>query len=151
MIIDGNLWDLKEMLEQAVGLKGVRRKMFVDRAGQATLDRLERLHPTTCGEDVALEAGLTAESFHQITHPAVCLYGEHSPFQPMCEELARRLPNVTVDILPDAQHFGFEENPAEFIDRIEGHLCRMSGLTPTAPTRPLAERRSNVMTDSESV
>lgn len=148
MMIDGNLWDLKEMLEQAANLSGRRRRMFIDRAGEATLERLVRLHPTTCGEDVAKLAGLTVECFEEIRQPAVCLYGEHSPFLPMCQELARRLPDCTVDVLPDAQHFGFEENPTEFIDRIERHLCRMSGLEPTAPTRPLEERRRNVMTDS---
>ena len=59
MFIDGNLWDLKEMLEQAANLKGFRKKLFIQKAGEASLERLVRLHGTTCGGDVAEVAGLT--------------------------------------------------------------------------------------------
>jgi 2-hydroxy-6-oxonona-2,4-dienedioate hydrolase/2-succinyl-6-hydroxy-2,4-cyclohexadiene-1-carboxylate synthase len=151
MEIDGDLWDLKEMLAQAATLPDQRREMFVDRAGEAALERLIRLYPTTCGADVARPAGLTLERIAEIESPVVILYGEHSPFLPMIEALAGALPNCAMDVLPHAQHFGFEENPTEFIDRIEGHFCRMTGLEPTAPTRPLEQARRNVMTDSENV
>lgn len=151
MHVGGNLWDLSEMLEQAANLSPRRRAMFVKRAGQAALDRLVRLHPTTCGADVARAAGLTEEGIAQVKQPAVCLFGEHSPFMPMGAALARLLPNSSTGIIPKAQHFGFEENPAEFVDRVEAAFCQMEGLAPTAPSQPLEFQRDNVMTDAQGV
>ncbi len=148
MIIDGNLWNLKEMLHQAANLSARRRKMFVDRAGEAALLRLERLAPTTCGEDVAQAAGLDEEQMARVEQPMVCLRGENSPFLPMCDALAQILPNCVTDVIPDAQHFGFEENPIEFVDRVERQFCAMANRTPTAPSLPLEQRRQNVMTDT---
>lgn len=149
MFVGGNLWDLSEMLEQAANLPEWRKKMFVAKAGQGALDRLVRLRPTTCGQDVAKAAGLTEEGIAGIQQPAVCLFGEHSPFMPMGDALAKLLPNSSVDIVPKAQHFGFEENPAEFVDRVERSFCQMEGLTPTAPSIPLEHERRNVMTDAQ--
>lgn len=146
MFIDGNLWDLQEMLEQAANLTGARKDLFVEKAGAASLERLVRLHGTTCGGDVAKVAGLTEEKIGEIQQQAVCLYGEFSPFLPMCQRLGEIMPNCSMDMIPKAQHFAFEENPAVFIDRVEKHFCDMTGLTPTAPTRPVDERK-NVMTD----
>ena len=51
----------------------------------------------------------------------------------MCLKLIELLPNCEADIVPLAQHFAFEENPAEFIDRVEKHCCAMVGFEPTAP------------------
>ncbi|TWT76955.1 Carboxylesterase YbfK [Posidoniimonas polymericola] len=151
MFIGGDLWNLSAMLEQAANLSPRRRAMFVKRAGQGALDRLTRLHPTTCGVDVADPAGLEEPDLSGIECPAVCLFGEHSPFMPMGERLAELLPAATTDTVPKAQHFGFEENPAEFVDRVEKALCGMAGLEPTAPSKPLAAARSNVMTNSQQV
>ena len=151
MIVGGNLWDLDEMLEQAATLSEERRQMFVQRAGQGALDRLVRLHGTTCGTDVAKIAGLTVDEIANVQQPVVCLYGEFSPFLPMCHELSRILPNCIIDIIPDAQHFGFEENPSEFIDRVEFHFCQMTGKSPSAPAKPVEGQRRNIMTDSDSV
>lgn len=151
MRIGGNLWDLSEMLQQAATLSPRRKQMFVKRAGQGALDRLVRLHPTTCGADVARVAGLTEEGIAGIRQPAVCLFGEHSPFMPMGNALAGLLPDASVDTVPDAQHFGFEENPAEFVDRVERAFCQMEGLTATAPTAALDHRRANVMTGAQGM
>jgi pimeloyl-ACP methyl ester carboxylesterase len=148
MIISGNLWDLSEMLQQAASLSGWKKKMFIERAGEATLNRLIRLAGTTCGADVAQVAGLTEESIPAIATHCVCLYGEHSPFLPMCLKLIELLPNCDADVVPRAQHFAFEENPADFIDRVEKHFCAMVGFEPTAPTVPLDHVRRSVMTDS---
>jgi pimeloyl-ACP methyl ester carboxylesterase len=148
MIIAGNLWDLSEMLQQAANLSPRKKKMFIERAGEATLNRLVRLAGTTCGADVAQVAGLTEESIPGIATPCVCLYGEHSPFLPMCLKLIDLLPNCDADTVPQAQHFAFEENPAEFIDRVEKHFCTMVGLEPTAPTQPLDHARRGVMTNT---
>jgi pimeloyl-ACP methyl ester carboxylesterase len=150
MIIAGNLWDLKEMLHQAANLSPRRKKMFIDRAGQGALDRLVRLHATSCGADVAQDAGLTEDAIAQVTQPSICLFGEHSPFMPMGNALAKLLPNCEVDVIPKAQHFGFEENPTEFVDRVERGFCLMAGMTPTLPSKPLEQPRVNVMTDSRS-
>lgn len=151
MFIAGNLWDLKEMLEQAANLKGYRRRLFIQKAGEAALERLVRLHGTTCGADVAEIAGLTEEKIAAIPQPSVCLYGEHSPFLPMCQRLGELIPDCSMDMIPKAQHFAFEENPAVFIDRVEQHFCDMTGLAPTAPTAPGDVERKNIMTDSDSV
>jgi pimeloyl-ACP methyl ester carboxylesterase len=148
MIIAGNLWDLSEMLNQAASLSGWRKKKFIERAGEATLNRLVRLAGTSCGADVAQLAGLTEQTIPEIATSCVCLYGEHSPFLPMCLKLIDLLPHCEPDIVPQAQHFAFEENPAEFIDRVEKHFCRMAGLEPTAPTKPLEHERRSVMTNT---
>lgn len=151
MIIEGNLWDLKEMLEQAAGLKGWRKRLFIEKAGTAALERLVRLHETTCGEDVAKVAGLTEECIATILQDTVCLYGEHSPFLPMCHKAGEVISGCIMDEIPDAQHFAFEENPAVFIDRVEFHFCRMAGLEVTAAASQIEGPRKNIMTDSEAV
>ncbi|MEC9091883.1 MAG: alpha/beta hydrolase [Planctomycetota bacterium] len=151
MFIDGNLWDLKEMLEQAASLTGARKALFIKKAGEASLERLVRLHGTTCGSDVARIAGLTEETIGRIQQNAVCLYGEHSPFLPMCEGIGQLLPNCSMDRIPKAQHFAFEENPLFFIDRVEQHFCDMTGLQPTGVSEGIELQRKNIMTDSDSV
>lgn len=148
MVIEGDLWDLHEMVEQAATLPEERRRMFIDHGGKSTYDRLVRLHGTSCGVDVAKVAGLTEERIARVSQPIVCLYGEHSPFMPMCERLTELLSNCSVDIIPGAQHFAFEENPAEFVDRVERHFCEMTGQTATAPSVGFEGARRNVMTDT---
>lgn len=148
MFIDGNLWDLKELLEQAAKLKGRRKKLFISKAGPAALERLVRLHGTSCGADVAKMAGLTRECIASLSQQATCLYGEHSPFLPICNELGQLLGNCVMDEIAGAQHFAFEENPPAFIDRVEYHFCRMTGLQPTAPTEAFEQSRENIMTRS---
>jgi hypothetical protein len=66
----------------------------------------------------------------------------------MCLKLIELLPNCEADVVPQAQHFAFEENPAEFIDRVEKHFCTMVGFEPTAPTQPLDHERRGVMTNT---
>jgi pimeloyl-ACP methyl ester carboxylesterase len=103
---------------------------------------------TSCGKDVAKLAGLTTESIAEIQTPCVCLHGEFSPFLPMCMALIELLPNCDKDVVPKAQHFAFEENPGDFIDRVERHFCEMVGFEPTAPSMPLDHVRRGVMTDT---
>lgn len=146
--IAGNLWNLEDMLTQVANLSPRKKKMFVERAGEATLNRLVRLANTTCGRDVADPAGLTTESISAINTRCVCLHGEFSPFLPMCHRLIELLPNCGSDIVPKAQHFAFEENPTDFIDRVERHFCHFAGLEPTAPSQPLDHARRGVMTDT---
>lgn len=148
MAIAGNLWDLDAMLQQAANLSPWKKKKFIERAGEGTLNRLVRLAGTSCGKDVAKLAGLTTESIAEIQTPCVCLHGEFSPFLPMCMALIELLPNCDKDVVPKAQHFAFEENPADFIDRVERHFCEMVGFEPTAPTVPLDHVRRGVMTDT---
>lgn len=150
MAIAGNLWNLHDMLQQAANLSPRKKKMFIERAGEATLNRLVRLAGTSCGSDVANIDGLTMESIADITMPSICLHGEFSPFLPMCLKLIELLPNCEKDVVPKAQHFAFEENPTDFIDRVERHFCEMTGFVPTAPTTPLDHVRRNVMTDTQS-
>ncbi len=150
MAIAGNLWNLHDMLQQAANLSPRKKKMFIERAGEATLNRLVRLAGTSCGKDVADQAGLTIDSIPDITTPCVCLHGEFSPFLPMCLKLIELLPNCEKDVVPKAQHFAFEENPTDFIDRVERNFCGMVGFEPTAPSIPLDHARHNVMTDTPS-
>ena len=70
----------------------------------------------------------------------------------MCLKLIELLPNCEADIVPLAQHFAFEENPAEFIDRVEKHF-RDGGFQPTAPTsaaRPPAAQCHDEYVTSET-
>ena len=147
MQIDGNLWDLREMIEQAANLSDDLRRLFIERIGERELDRIVRLHGTTCGVDVAQVAGLTERRISRLKQPMVCLCGEFSPFLPMCTKLAGIVENGALEIVCDAQHFAFEENPSEFIDSVERHFCTFTGLQPSAPTAPLPDRRALLMTD----
>jgi 2-hydroxy-6-oxonona-2,4-dienedioate hydrolase/2-succinyl-6-hydroxy-2,4-cyclohexadiene-1-carboxylate synthase len=142
--------DLDSLFQQAAALTAEERAEFAAIAGEGTLDRLLRMASTSCGRDVSAVAGLTAERLAQIQAPVVCLYGEHSPFLATCDYLTQALPRCRRRLLPEAEHFGFEENPQQFCELLCDELCRLAGL-PALPdsTAGHAARRTDTLMSRE--
>ncbi len=122
-------WDnLADLFQQVADLTGDQRKLFIKIAGNATYQRLLQIASTSCGRDVADEAGLTQDRILSVTQPVVCLYGEQSPFRPLCEYLSEHLEDCSISIVPQAEHFAFEENPAEFVRLANNAILGMTGF-----------------------
>jgi 3-oxoadipate enol-lactonase len=122
-------WEnLDDLFSQAALLSPKERAALVEIVGEGTVDRLIRAASTTCGKDVAEIAGLTAERILAVQQPVVCLYGEQSPFRPLSAYLAQHLPHGREVLVPDAEHFAFEENPGAFVQLATRELCRMAGI-----------------------
>ena len=121
-------WEnLDDLFSQATCLTPEQRLAFTEVVGEGTLDRLIRAASTTCGRDVAEIAGLTADRILAVRQPVVCLYGEQSPFRPLSAFLAAHLRDGREVLIPDAEHFAFEENPTAFVQLATRELCRMAG------------------------
>lgn len=143
--------DLDSLFQQAAALNEEERAEFAAIAGEGTLERLIRAAGTSCGRDVSAVAGLTAERLADIQAPVVCLYGEHSPFLATCDYLTQALPHCRRRLLPEAEHFGFEENPEQFCDLLCEELCGLAGL-PALPASPAghAARRTDTLMSREA-
>lgn len=139
-------WDnLEDLFQQATRLSEEQKKTFARIAGPGTLERLIRAAGTTCGRDVANPAGLTVERILAVKQPVVCLYGERSPFRKLCSYLAESLPNCRQVIIADAEHFGFEENPGEFVRLATQQLCEMAGVEDLEVPAETSVRRTNTL------
>jgi len=114
------------------------------------VDRLVNVSETTCGKDVASVAGLTGDRILQVPHPVVCLNGERSPFRPLAQYLEQHLANCKITLVPDAEHFAFEENPAEFVRLATRELELMSNIeeSPKTVAPQSAPRRTDTMMSS---
>lgn len=132
-------WDnLEPLFEQVAALSPEDQQKFVEIADPSTLHRLARLALTTCGRDVKSSVGLGPKEILAVTHPVVCLYGERSPFRPLCDYLTEQLPNCTEAIVPGAEHFGFDENPAEYVRLSVHKLSELAGIATAADSPALA-------------
>jgi pimeloyl-ACP methyl ester carboxylesterase len=121
-------FDVGQLFKQTAGLTPERFEMFRKELGLAAMDRLVRLAQTTCGDDVKAVAGLTADKIDSVRHPALALYGEHSPFLATCRYLGEHLPNCRVALVPGAKHRAHEENPAGYVELVHTHLREMAGI-----------------------
>jgi len=122
-------FDVGQLFEQTANLPPERLEMFRKELGLAAMDRLKRLAATTCGADVKAIAGLTEERIRSVRHPALALYGEHSPFLATCRYLAENLPKCHVALVPGAKHRAHEENPEGYVALVQQYLREMAGLT----------------------
>lgn len=104
---------------------------LVGPVGRGWLRQLPRLAETTCGDEVFLEAGLTAEKIAAVSRPVVALYDEFSPFLATFRWLEQHLPGCAAEIIPEAKHLAVVENTAAFTDAVLRHLKRLCGpVTP---------------------
>jgi pimeloyl-ACP methyl ester carboxylesterase len=126
-IRDDAWFDVGDVLRQAATLSPERRAMFEKALGAPALQRLVRLAATTCGGDVQLVAGLTAERIITVAQPVVALYGEHSPFLATCRFLEQNLPRCTAVLVPGGKHRAHEESPAAYVELVCKHLRAMAG------------------------
>jgi 3-oxoadipate enol-lactonase len=102
------------------------------------LSQLPRLAPTTCGHDVFLPAGLTAERICQVRQPLVALYDEHTSFSATRRFLIANLPSAQVEIVPGAKHVAPLQNPGAFTALVQKHLRAMARANghPCSSTTP---------------
>jgi pimeloyl-ACP methyl ester carboxylesterase len=121
-------FDVGQLFKQTANLSPERHEMFRKELGLAAMDRLVRLARTTCGDDVKAVAGLTAERIDSVRHPALALYGEHSPFLSTSRYLGEHLANCKVALVPGAKHRAHEEKPAEYVAIVQKHLREMAGI-----------------------
>jgi pimeloyl-ACP methyl ester carboxylesterase len=145
-------WDnLQDLFEQATRLSEEQKKTWARVAGPGTLERLIRAAGTSCGRDVADPAGLTADRIMAVKQPVVCLYGERSPFRKLCSYLSESLPNCRQVIIADAEHFGFEENPGEFVRLAAQQLCQLADVHDLeVPADPSTRRTDTLFTRGRS-
>jgi pimeloyl-ACP methyl ester carboxylesterase len=128
-VTEEDWFDVGQLFEQTANLPPERCEMFRKELGLAAMDRLKRLAATTCGEDVKAVAGLTEEAVRSVRHPAVALYGEHSPFLATCRYLTENLANCRMALVPNAKHRAHEENPSGYVALVQEHLRDLAGLT----------------------
>jgi pimeloyl-ACP methyl ester carboxylesterase len=139
-------WDnLDDLFQQAARFSEEQKQTFARVAGPGTLERLIKAAATSCGRDVADPAGLTADRILAVKQPVVCLYGERSPFRRLCSYLSQNLPNCRQVLIPDAEHFGFEENPGEFVRLAAQQLCELAGIDVLRVSVDDAVRRTNTL------
>jgi pimeloyl-ACP methyl ester carboxylesterase len=139
-------WDnLEDLFAQVARLSDDQKQAFIQVAGAGTLERLVRAAATTCGRDVADPAGLTADRILAVSQPVVCLYGQQSPFRRLCSYLAESLPNCRQALVPDAEHFAFDENPAEFVQLAAQQLRALADIAAAPPPLVQSPRRTDTL------
>jgi len=144
----GDHWtDLDVLFRQVAEMTSAERDLLAQTMGQFAVDRLVGVSETTCGKDIAKVAGLTGERILQVPHPVVCLNGDESPFRPLARYLEQHLSNCRVTLIPDAEHFAFEENPAEFVRLAARELERICEMQRSSEmvTPQAAPRRTDTM------
>ncbi|MGH7804140.1 MAG: alpha/beta fold hydrolase [Candidatus Binatia bacterium] len=112
-------------------LRGDVRRGVFDRAA---LDRYlgwmstpgERRWFVRFWQDYALREPDVFDGLRRFESPTAIVWGDRDPYCPpaTAEELARLLPNATLEWLPGARHFVMEERAAEVISAIERLLAR---------------------------
>lgn len=131
----GDEWtDLDQLFDQIAAMTEAEKDVLAAGMGQQAVDRLVAISSTTCGKDVAQIAGLTPERIADITHPIVCLNGASSPFRDLAYHLEERLENCRVTLVPDAEHFAFEENPADFVGLAAKEVATLHGVDSASGT-----------------
>ena len=95
--------------------------------GRGWLRQLPLLAETTCGDDVLMEAGLTADLIAGVSRPVVALYDEFSPFLATSAWLERNVLDCTAEVIPGAKHLAVVENPAGFTSAVRRHLRATHG------------------------
>lgn len=130
-VTEEDWFDVGQLFAQTANLPPDRYDMFRKELGLAAMDRLKRLAATTCGDDVKAVAGLTEERIRSVSHPAVALYGEQSPFLATCHFLAENLANCRLALVPNAKHRAHEENPSAYVALVRELLLKMAGIDST--------------------
>jgi 3-oxoadipate enol-lactonase len=127
--LDGEV-DFTRLFRVVAGLtppQEARLRQAVSPPTMRWLSQLPRLAPTTCGHDVFLPAGLTADRICQVQQPMVALYDEHTSFSATRRFLEANIRNARVEIVPGAKHVAPLQNPAGFTQLVQKHLRSMAG------------------------
>jgi len=115
--------DPDELLDRLLP-KGMKDGLLTSRRRMRSL--FGRLHhlltETSIGEDVKHEAPFTAEDLGRVTHPTLCIYGEHSSCRPGGDLLQADLPNSRLAVLPFG-HYLLQEEPQRLSQTIGEFLA----------------------------
>ncbi len=128
----GDTVDFARLFRETAALSAERMKQLEDiygAFGRGWLRQLPKLAETTCGDEVLLEAGLTAEVLAGVSQPVIALYDEFSPFLATCRWLEQHLPRCAAEIIPAAKHLAMLDNTAGFTDAVMRHLKRHTKTT----------------------
>ena len=136
--------DMDYMLRQSIYLPmahGFRK-------GQKRQSRrlLRLLDHTTAVQDFRVIGGLTQEKICQVQQPTLAMYGELSPFIPVCNFLSKNMPNCKSIIVPTG-HFHPGLEPEIFVDTITGFLKDPAAFEPEKQSALIAA----VKTEQRSV
>jgi 3-oxoadipate enol-lactonase len=125
----GDTVDFARLFRETAALPPDRMKALEDiygAFGRGWLRQLPKLAETTCGDEVLLEAGLTADVLAGVAQPVVALYDEFSPFLATSRWLEQHLPCCTAEIIPAAKHLAMLDNTAGFTEAVMRHLKRLT-------------------------
>jgi pimeloyl-ACP methyl ester carboxylesterase len=128
----GDTVDFSRLFRECSALPGDRMKALEDiygAFGRGWLRQLPRLAETTCGDDVMVVGGLTADVIASVRQPVVALYDEFSPFLATCRWLEAHLPACTAEVIPGAKHLAMLDNATGFADAVRRHLARIEHPT----------------------
>jgi 3-oxoadipate enol-lactonase len=127
-VVNGLTPDQFQALRKHLGATGAR-----------WLTQLSKLAATKAGDEMMLEAGLTAEKICSLGQPLIALYDEHSPFTKTARFLRENLPNCRTDIVPATEHLALLQNPSAFVGMVYKYLCELANVAPRYPFRRCPE------------
>lgn len=96
--------------------------------GARWLSQMYQLAQTTAGTEFFEESGFTEDAICQVHQPVIAMYDEHSPFKATARFLEQRLPNCTIEMVPEAKHLAPLQNSKVFNDLVCFHLRRLAGI-----------------------
>ena len=96
------------------------------------LSQLPRLARTTCGGDVFVPAGLTADRLRAIKQPLVALYDEFTSFGATREFLRENIAQGVIETVPGARHLAPLQSTEDFTRLVQSHCRRIHSLVPAA-------------------
>lgn len=137
------------------GLDAPQEELWRQLIGKDALERVRRLASTTCGADVSEIAGLHADRLLSLRQPVHCIYGAMSPFLETAEYLRQHLAHCVLHLLPNVEHFAFEEDPDDFLRAVMEALCDLAGVANAPGDRKAQEaripRRDTIQSPNPSV
>ena len=115
-----------QLFRVAAELTPPQKQRYGKRMGEASLRwllQLPRLAPTTCGRDIFLPAGLSAERIAQVRQPVIALYDEHTSFAATRRFLQENVRDVRVETVRGATHITVLQSTDAFLQLVQQH-CR---------------------------
>jgi hypothetical protein len=98
--------------------------------GARWLTQLSKLASTNAGDEMLLEAGLTADMIAAVDKPVIALYDEHSPFKKTAQFLRENLAHCKTDTVPGTEHLALLQNSSAFVGMVYKYLCELAGIEP---------------------
>ena len=128
--------EVTQLFRVAAELTPPQKQRYGKRMGEASLRwllQLPRLAPTTCGRDIFLPAGLSAEPIAQVRQPVIALYDEHTSFAATRRFLQENVRDVRVETVRGATHIAVLQSTDAFLQLVQQHcrsLRRSRGMVP---------------------